>query len=766
MSSTAADISPSRCLASMEEDDDSSADEGHSIGQTGGDIPPERLACQRCRRRKIKCDRIQPCTHCIKARSECFYESSRKPLVKKQRVLISNVYESRMEHISKKIDDLAEMMTRLSHGQLGTAEAFPRSTTDPRPTGFNPQPASHNLATARTANARRAPSAPDREFIDSSLFSHAVMATNFLQDTVDADPSISDVATEMTSVLDTLRSVLDLQKRQNDASDQLHPFSNPLPSGTGPVDPPIPPLAKIMACLRVAQEHPRVLVFWPQEFSSLGEFTRHVIMVCSPGSATDADLIVVYAGLHWLFSECSAIMMEEAVKQDFQAQSLVCMRSLEAVLSSLSFHMPMTIDYVLAMYMATLYSFYKGKPFVAWDFITKASLMAQGLGLHSKHSMASETSEDRRRKNYLFWAVYALERSLSLRLARASTIRDHDITIPKPEMERRPVSVLQFRSLNWIDAACIYGRLYDELFSPSSLGLPLPMRVVRAKALASDWGHIMVKREEQYRHLEREPCGAEEPVLLNFLRHADRVGDYSLLAAIQRCIPVDGSPGCGISAECLSTARVALQEQAKCMSMLPDEALNSIHLDLWINGGLLLLPFIPFNILFCSIVETANKADLRYLQGLVETLEALSAVPRYSSCTRQLRIFGALFNVASKYVEIKSKKQDRNGAAVIRAAPIQRTSIELPSDLLPTTDFERHSFGVVTQHESMAMMPEGIEDKLVSEQIPPQGSYPHRVGAFEGQDFHDFSMELDPLGAQMGNWLQENSEMMNFLLDG
>ncbi|KAL2128638.1 hypothetical protein VTI74DRAFT_8911 [Chaetomium olivicolor] len=438
MSATPVDDSTRRDHASMEEGVDSNANKGPSPAEEG--FPTEKLACQRCRRRKIKCDKVHPCSHCIKARSECF------------------VYESRMEHISKKIDDLTEMMTRLSHGQLGGADALPQPASDSRPAGLRCEALSRAAATARPPTKRSDLSLPEQEAIDSPLFVHAVMATKFLQDTVDADPSVSNVATGMKDVLDTLRSVLDSQKRQSDAYEQSDPFAKPLPLGTSMSNLPIPPLAKIMACLRVAQEHQRALLFWPQEVSSLGNFTKYVIKVCSPGPVTDADLIIVHTGLHWLFSECSSIMVEDEAKQDFQVQALICMQSLETVLSCLSFHVPMTIDYVYAMYMATLYCLHRSKPFVAWNFISKASLMPRA------------------------WS----------------------------------------RSVSWIDAASLYGRLYDDMFSPSALALPLPTRVGRAKALASDWKQIIAKRAEYYKQAEREACGDVEPVLFRFLKHADR----------------------------------------------------------------------------------------------------------------------------------------------------------------------------------------------------------------------------------------------------
>ncbi|GLI75619.1 hypothetical protein PoHVEF18_003880 [Penicillium ochrochloron] len=256
-----------------------------------------------------------------------------------------------MEHISKKIDDLTEMITRLDPRHLENADS---PAPDPWPTGLRPQPASYTAAaaTVRPPDKRRSLSLSEHEFIDSSLFAHAAMATKFLQDTVHTDTSISNAATEMTSVLDILRPVVDSQRRQNNTPDQLHPFSKPLLPGTCLSDLAIPPLANIMACLRVAREHPRVLVFWPCESSALGDFTEYVIKVCSPGPVMDADLIIVHSGLYWLFWECSGIMTEDELKQDFQAQALVCMQSLETVLSNLSFHVPMNIDYVYALYMA------------------------------------------------------------------------------------------------------------------------------------------------------------------------------------------------------------------------------------------------------------------------------------------------------------------------------------------------------------------------------------------------------------------------------
>jgi hypothetical protein len=75
------------------------------------------------------------------------------------------------------------------------------------------------------------------------------------------------------------------------------------------------------------------------------------VKVCSPGPATDAELIIAYMGLYWLFDECAMMASTEA-RDDLRRQAQICQSSLEAVLSTLGFHIPLTVDYILAMYLA------------------------------------------------------------------------------------------------------------------------------------------------------------------------------------------------------------------------------------------------------------------------------------------------------------------------------------------------------------------------------------------------------------------------------
>lgn len=141
--------------------------------------------------------------------------------------------ENRMENISRKIDDLTEMMNRLSQGQLGTI-------TVPQPTRPEPGPETQREATS------------SRGTIEPSLFSQAVFATDFLQAAVANDPH-SQIAGEMTSAIDALSNVIEAQKRHNDICEGSNPFDKPLPPGVSSKNLPLPNLDKVMACLRMAQ---------------------------------------------------------------------------------------------------------------------------------------------------------------------------------------------------------------------------------------------------------------------------------------------------------------------------------------------------------------------------------------------------------------------------------------------------------------------------------------------------------------------------------
>lgn len=123
------------------------------------------------------------------------------------------------------------------------------------------------------------------------------------------------------------------------------------------------------------------------------------------------------------------------------------------------------------------------------------------MGYHRKLSQAHGRSVSPRYAQFLFWTTYYIDKSLSLRLGRASTIQDWDITIDPPSASDAQEPVLAFFVL-WIKAARCQGNIYEMLYAPGSMTQSNDVRQSRVDFLASslnqiaqDWEKAKVRYE-------------------------------------------------------------------------------------------------------------------------------------------------------------------------------------------------------------------------------------------------------------------------------
>ncbi|OJJ32614.1 hypothetical protein ASPWEDRAFT_60952 [Aspergillus wentii DTO 134E9] len=618
---------------------------GQAAGEEGVDdhgvVVKERVACDRCRQRKTKCNRVNPCSHCTKTEAQCTFTLAHKTKERRQRVLISSVYERRLEHVSNRIEELYGVIGQLRDERRNDSSSLMA------PTGLR------TLSYSSPQDGRLRPShnalAP-AEGIESALFAHVICAARALETAVMNDP-YSRAVDDITSALNTLQSTLNVQKQQNETLEGSRSFLKALPSGLSLGDLPIPPMDKIMACLRITQESLPSEIYWPFEFGSLGDFTQYVIRACTPGPISDMELIIVHYVLYSLFTQCSIGADDETLREDYDVQAATCRESLETILSNLSFHIDTNMDSICALYMAVR------TVSTAWTFISKASLMCLALGLHSSHAMVTEQENAVQRKMCLFWAVYALEKAVALRLGRPSTIRDQDITIPRLTLDREMASLAYNRLPDWIDVASLYGRLYDSLYSPTALTQPGSVRVSRTRALASELERMIAARTGYYNRPDLWSSHVLDLNLSQFMIHANRAIEYSTLVSIYRGIPTERPSGIVPCTQCITAARVALEESEASIAILSDAAKWPTGLHEWVNEILLQAPFIPFTLLVCNVVDTADLSDLGRLKRVVDGLQSLAQSPRYASCNRQLRIFKPLYDVAARYVDVKTSRE-------------------------------------------------------------------------------------------------------------
>lgn len=100
--------------------------------------------------------------------------------------------------------------------------------------------------------------------------------------------------------------------------------------------------------------------------------------------------------------------------------------------------------------------------------------------------MDHDTKSIKEKKLRLFWSVYCLDKPLALRLGRASTIQDYDISLPWTiELEGIAEPWGRVYQL-WIKLARIQGQIYEQLYSPAALCQAESERASHARHLVAE----------------------------------------------------------------------------------------------------------------------------------------------------------------------------------------------------------------------------------------------------------------------------------------
>lgn len=122
---------------------------------------------------------------------------------------------------------------------------------------------------------------------------------------------------------------------------------------------------------------------------------------------------------------------------------------------------------------------------MAWTFISAASNLCHTLGYN--RSLSGQDSQHQRvAETQLFWTMYKMEKSLALRLGRASTIRDSDITLRTDPDEPR-----------FIELGRIQGSVYDRLYSPGALSKSAVERGNAAEDIAVELRKMIIETHNE-----------------------------------------------------------------------------------------------------------------------------------------------------------------------------------------------------------------------------------------------------------------------------
>lgn len=147
-----------------------------------------------------------------------------------------------------------------------------------------------------------------------------------------------------------------------------------------------------------------------------------------------------------------------------------CKRHLEVAMSQLDIFMPASYENIMALLLGAAQSIEMCKPSLCWVMISTAAGLCQHLGYHRINTMANDTPDERNSKIHIFWMIYMFDKTLSLRLGRASVIQDWDISLPFLLAGEQPTSRPDGSQMlaYWIKVARVQGQIYEKLFCPAA----------------------------------------------------------------------------------------------------------------------------------------------------------------------------------------------------------------------------------------------------------------------------------------------------------
>ncbi|PLB51963.1 fungal-specific transcription factor domain protein [Aspergillus steynii IBT 23096] len=703
-----------------------------------------KRACDQCRARKIRCDKQSPCSNCrssqISCRSTGAGQKSREP---RRRVLISSQYEKKIDLIEERLGSIEQVLRELRSSIGSSSKSPPEPFYHATPVSGRATPSTAEFRSNTTAALDQHEADPAFEG-NSSLAAHSAYASKFLESAVSRSALPMYSTPKMGAALSTLKQMVNMQDNQTNSSSREVRFPNQRAMPTsGLRDLIMPPIQSVLPVLRRLKEDPPTALqgfcpFVPPD--RLIEKCKEVYFATEEYS--DATFIVVNGGLFYVFSEYSYTVKDDETRDNYRKYLKLCHANLETALANLSLLMPARMESVEALTLGAVHAIEISKPSFALTLTSTASRLCQTLGYHRASSMENDSPNVKEHKNRLFWSIYCIDKALSLRLGRASTIQDYDISLSWAASS--PNGKDQFGDIYilWIQLARIQGKVYEKLYSPAALCRPESERVSCARQLASD---MQWKVMEPFKHLFKTISNMN--MVEELYIRSDEVCRLSVLTLIYRAIPPPPDSPSTFIDECIETARTALERHQTCTAMFRE--VDEYLMRSYLHWTILYSPFVPFIVLFCHIIEVSSYADLERIEEFVASLEPNCALSE--AISKMHRLCQVLSTVARLYLEAKSQaqtQQDHSLASVGQEFDSYFTALGLAP--APTDDGEmRWTAG--------AAVP-GPSNAAAAATGPLAGEMATEMRGIESQ-----TLPMNVPQTTLGNWFSGNQHMMGLL---
>ncbi|KAF2101315.1 hypothetical protein NA57DRAFT_33876, partial [Rhizodiscina lignyota] len=575
---------------------------------------------------------------------------------------------------------------------------------------------------------------------ESSLAAHSVQASHLLSIAVDNAPF--QQTQNIKTALQSLRSIVSRQSAKPSTTQIRFNPRKDLPAFS-PTALRLPPLESVMNLLKTRRRQLDAFFDMCFPFSALDEFKDLLKSVYfnTDGYPT-VTAVLVYGGLYYLFLESYMIDKREGREPTEMSNVDLCRENLEICLDNLELLVSATDENVYALLLGATYAVEKSKPSLCWSLTAAAVGLAKNLGYHRADSLCNDPVLKARR-TYAFWSLYIIDKSLSLRLGRASTIQDFDVSIPHPGDAVKVLIKYGHGSEEiwsemmglWIQFASIQGRIYEKLYSPAALLSSAENRISAAESLAREmeelrenWSTVSAcERLIPVDSIERE----DGLYYAKALQQSDEVTHLSTLTLIHRSASLSATP----NQACINYAREALEAHQRAYHRYKEK--DPEIWDGYLHWAVIHAPFAPFIVLFCHVIATANADDLQRLSAFVASIQSASQL---SEAANRFWVLCQIFHqVAALYVEANARSgvDQQDPMSGLSAADPQMADV-------PWSEFDQYLNAL------------GF--------APPRNAAGGEIGEAEGgfDTTSGQSPSLYPSGG-LENWFQGNQYMLGLL---
>ncbi|KAL4865007.1 hypothetical protein BDV12DRAFT_156654 [Aspergillus spectabilis] len=603
-------------------------------------------ACDNCRLRKIKCDKLVPCSSCNVLGIPCSAggATSVAPGTPRQ----NDEYEQRFNALQEQLSSIQQTLLQISRTSPAPALAVsspmpPRQTVPP----FEGQSSFHH----ETLVAREAALS-------------AVVATR--------SGELNDqVSSALSSLKDSLNghTPAPTQETSSEAARSREPLL--------PVDLVVAVVKKVKA------QPPFFLV------SQSWKDTRQLESLCQsiyfpldpiPAGATT----LLHGLLYFVMRDYIHEGDPDLARYDLVSSKSFCEKSFSTGLNSHQILAEPTLEKVQALLIGILKAQEEFDIQRCWTYLSLAFNMCQTMGLHRNTTSNSDPSPLADSKRHAFWSLYTIDKNVSLNIGVTSHFQDHDIDTdlytPSPDHRYRSWDLI---NLITVEFAAIQGKVYDQLYSIAATRASEEERLTRIHTLSMD---LMGVRDKL---LEIDVSkGLYADSLTGMTACADFIA-YSVLTVIYRA-QTRARDAMAVSSQCYEAASMALHSHLNCIMYFRDRKAHKQAE--YVNSILLYPSFTPFIIVFTHAITTANTSDLSLLQETVRSLELIQSVSRGSM--HLYMICDALAKTARVLVESRQTltglEQHQDGSLFMPAGVngAEGAGIALPDVIWPEDLFD------------------------------------------------------------------------------